>query len=115
MPLLEKAWAKVHGSYQRIEAGLAGEAFNSLTGCPHRFHRHADIRKQDRLFDTILQADGLKFPMCAAATSRANEDLSGADMQEVGLVDDHCYSLIGATILKLDNGKEERLIKIRNP
>ncbi len=36
-------------------------------------------------------------------------------MAEAGLVDEHCYSLIAATLLKLDNGKEERLIKMRNP
>ena len=29
--ILEKAWAKVFGSYQRIEAGTAGEAFYPLT------------------------------------------------------------------------------------
>jgi hypothetical protein len=32
--ILEKAWAKVYGNYQRIEAGLAGEAMYPLTGCP---------------------------------------------------------------------------------
>ena len=30
-------------------------------------------------------------------------------------MDDHAYSLISAKIIKLDNGREERLIKIRNP
>ena len=33
--ILEKVWAKVFGSYQRIEAGTAGEAMYPLTGCPH--------------------------------------------------------------------------------
>ncbi len=32
--VLEKAWAKVYGSYQRIEAGTTGEALHPLTGCP---------------------------------------------------------------------------------
>ena len=32
--LLEKAWAKVYGSYFRIEAGTIGEAFPALTGAP---------------------------------------------------------------------------------
>ena len=36
-------------------------------------------------------------------------------MKKVGLVDAHAYSLIGATILKLDDGTEKRLCKIRNP
>ena len=119
--ILEKAWAKVYGSYQRIEAGLAGEAFNALTGCPHRFYRHSAIKEKDalkernRLFATILQADKLKYPMCAAVAARADDGLNEVDVDEAGLQDEHCYSLIGATVLKLDNGKEERLIKIRNP
>ena len=32
--IVEKAWAKVYGSYQRIEAGEAGEALYPLTGSP---------------------------------------------------------------------------------
>ena len=32
--IIEKAWAKVFGNYQRIEAGQAGEAMYPLTGCP---------------------------------------------------------------------------------
>ena len=32
--VLEKAWAKVFGSYQRIEGGSAGEALYPLTGSP---------------------------------------------------------------------------------
>lgn len=32
--LLEKAWAKIFGSYQRIEGGTTGEALPSLTGAP---------------------------------------------------------------------------------
>ena len=32
--LLEKAWAKIFGSYQRIEGGSTGEALPALTGAP---------------------------------------------------------------------------------
>lgn len=32
--LLEKAWAKVHGSYERIEAGFAENVLRDLTGAP---------------------------------------------------------------------------------
>ena len=32
--ILEKAWAKLFGSYERIEAGLAREALKSLTAAP---------------------------------------------------------------------------------
>ena len=32
--LLEKAWAKLHGSYERIEAGFAENVMRDLTGAP---------------------------------------------------------------------------------
>lgn len=32
--MLEKAWAKLHGSYERIEAGHAHNVMNDLTGAP---------------------------------------------------------------------------------
>jgi calpain-15 len=32
--LLEKAWAKLHGSYYRIEAGSSEKVMHDLTGAP---------------------------------------------------------------------------------
>ena len=32
--LLEKAWAKLHGSYYKIESGFAENVFRELTGAP---------------------------------------------------------------------------------
>ena len=40
--ILEKAWAKVHGSYERIEAGFAENVFRDLTGAPCQLLSHDD-------------------------------------------------------------------------
>jgi calpain-15 len=32
--ILEKAWAKIHGSYERIQEGLTEHAVRDLTGAP---------------------------------------------------------------------------------
>ena len=37
--LLEKAWAKKHGSYQQIESGHVGEVLSAFTGAPERNYK----------------------------------------------------------------------------
>ena len=74
--ILEKVWAKIFGSYQRIEAGLAGEALNTLTGSPHTFYSHDDLKKPGDFFQEILRSANCNFPMCAAAASKANLGVS---------------------------------------
>lgn len=32
--IIEKVWAKLHGSYTNIDGGLAKEALHDLTGAP---------------------------------------------------------------------------------
>lgn len=32
--ILEKAWAKIHGSYERIVSGMSKEVMRDLTGAP---------------------------------------------------------------------------------
>ena len=45
--LLEKAWAKLFGSYQRIESGTTGEALPVLTGAPSDFTFHSDVNNNE--------------------------------------------------------------------
>jgi len=54
--VLEKAWAKVYGSYQRIEAGTCGEALYPLTGCPTIYKVHSET-PTDELWKLIFESD----------------------------------------------------------
>ena len=45
--LLEKAYAKLYGSYDKIEAGLAGHALRDLTGAPYEYFVRNDENKVD--------------------------------------------------------------------
>mmetsp|Transcript_40684 Transcript_40684/g.53368 ORF Transcript_40684/g.53368 Transcript_40684/m.53368 type:complete len:345 (-) Transcript_40684:115-1149(-) len=113
--ILEKAWAKMFGSYQRIEAGTAGEAMYPMSGRPHRFFIHANLRNREKLWDRILWAENRNYPMCTAVASQTDDNLSRKTVKTSGLIDAHAYSLIAAKVIKLENGQQERLIQIRNP
>lgn len=52
--LLEKCWAKIHGSYERIEAGQAHLTMRDLTGAPSYDYL---IDETPGMFDLILDAD----------------------------------------------------------
>ena len=113
--IVEKCWAKIFGSYQRIEAGTAGEAMYPLTGSPHKFFIHEDYERKDYIWQRIYQADKMGFPMATAVASQADEDLSRREVKKAGLVDAHAYSLIAAKIIEDDQGNKIRLCQIRNP
>jgi calpain-15 len=55
--LLEKAWAKIFGSYMRIEGGQAGEALPALTGAPATVINHKEEHSLDLLWKKIKEAD----------------------------------------------------------
>lgn len=67
--VIEKAWAKVFGSYQRIEAGTAGEALYPLTGSPQQQFYHDEIKDIDGFWQRLQLADKKKMPMCCCTFS----------------------------------------------
>ena len=54
--ILEKVWAKLHGSYHAIESGLTHTALRDLTGAPAFITNIKDLKPTD-LWKQIHQAD----------------------------------------------------------
>ena len=105
--LLEKAWAKVHGSYERIEAGFAENVLRDLTGAPSEVLTHDD----EQLWEKLLEAEEAGFLMAASAgQTAASKDL----LEEMGLVGNHSYGLLDVREVDVD-GEREQLVKLRNP
>ena len=69
MLILEKAWAKVYGSYQRIEGGNIGEALPALTGAPTDMIMHEDIKNPDHLWRDIKKADERQYVIATSVSS----------------------------------------------
>jgi calpain-15 len=61
--LLEKAWAKLHGSYERIESGYAEHVLRDLTGAATKVFSHDD---QD-LWENMWDAQEKEFLIAASA------------------------------------------------
>ena len=54
--LLEKAYAKMYGSYEKIEAGATGKAIRDLTGSPYE-HKVNNKTPEDELWKYIITND----------------------------------------------------------
>eukprot|EP01061_Rhynchopus_euleeides_P018486 TRINITY_DN30608_c0_g1_i1.p1 TRINITY_DN30608_c0_g1~~TRINITY_DN30608_c0_g1_i1.p1 ORF type:complete len:807 (+),score=346.30 TRINITY_DN30608_c0_g1_i1:88-2508(+) len=116
--LVEKAYAKLHGSFAAIQTGACKSALTDLTGCP------SDLTElQADMWPTLLGNDKKEFLQVLGTPGRnlmgipddqvSKEERTLWDKyQTVGLICEHCYSLITVVETKKDKHK---LCLIRNP
>jgi len=127
VPLLEKAYSKVHGCYSAISGGEVAEAFLDLTGAPtlvYRFDSH-DFRPRC-FWHQLMKYRTRRLPMGC-----------GTNSSQVGILGMHAYSILDVREIrdvgieffkdKLANGTfgnvsgftefdgTVRLLRIRNP
>jgi hypothetical protein len=62
--LLEKAWAKINGSYENTIAGSTSEAFRVLTGAPVDYYDHDE---HNDIWNKIKEAESKGFLVCASS------------------------------------------------
>eukprot|EP01060_Flectonema_neradi_P035860 TRINITY_DN670_c1_g1_i4.p1 TRINITY_DN670_c1_g1~~TRINITY_DN670_c1_g1_i4.p1 ORF type:complete len:724 (+),score=135.22 TRINITY_DN670_c1_g1_i4:81-2252(+) len=114
--LLEKAFAKLHGSYGSIRGGPPECALQDLTGWPSERMEWDD----KGLFAKLLSYDQQQFLMTLATSGEDNTNYDGggktkgtnmnAEYEKVGLVCGHAYSLI-----QVIESEGFQLCQIRNP
>ncbi|RSL99955.1 hypothetical protein CDV31_011986 [Fusarium ambrosium] len=109
-PLLEKAFAKVHGDYQALEGGLSCHAVEDLTGGVATMMLANSVLRKDRLWREMLVSDteDAEFVFSLSAM-RPWTDCSN------GIIQCHAYSVLKATEVEDEKGDKVRLVKIRNP
>jgi calpain-15 len=64
--ILEKVWAKIHGSYERIEAGYAHNVMRDLTGAPS-FDIDIEEYGKEKLWERLIISDQKNYVMAASA------------------------------------------------
>jgi calpain-15 len=114
--LLEKAWAKLYGSYAKIEAGLTREALHDLTSAPTKYYLTKELSEEETetLWHDILEAEKKNYCMTCGADDFGGDGHDDLD-EELGIVASHAYSLLSANEVKTKTGKIERLVELRNP
>ncbi|MGH0161572.1 UNVERIFIED_CONTAM: hypothetical protein FKN15_041371 [Acipenser sinensis] len=89
--LLEKAFAKLHGSYRAIEGGWTLDALTDLTGGVGEMYRIRDFTgRQDQLYSHLATASRKKAFIACGTSRQSDAEQSG---REDGLVAGHAYSI----------------------
>lgn len=114
--LVEKAFAKMHGSYYAIRGGWALEALMDLTGAPCLSIRFADASTQQKvsngeLWSSLVRYDQENYLMSASTPGKDTSSEGVRNKPSTGLVGGHAYTLIAAKV----SSKGHRLVKLRNP
>lgn len=102
--LLEKAWAKLHGSYERIIGGQSHLTFRDLTGAPS-FEFET---KDEEAWNKIKDGDQRDFIMAAGIAQDDENEV--AALKALGLVGQHSYGLIAVAEINDKNGKPTKLV-----
>lgn len=113
--LLEKAYAKLHGSYESLKGGTTSEAMEDFTG---GLTEHFEIQTEEcppNLITIMLKASQRgAFMGC----SIANEGSAVETALPNGLIKGHAYSITSIKLVQIDHFKVQGkmpLIRVRNP
>jgi len=71
--LLEKAWAKLYGSYMRTEGGQTAHATQHLMGYPAHTYDHKNIQPA-QFWKELVEFDKRNYVMLTSSNSGTNEE-----------------------------------------
>ncbi|XP_048237270.1 calpain-3-like [Haliotis rufescens] len=106
--MLEKSFAKLHGSYNAVYGGQSSDAYMALTGgISERLDFEEDNIDPDSLFRRVRNS----LYTGAFVSCTVPEKHDGV----YGLIGAHAYSLTGAQQVQRDSGDNVYLLRVRNP
>lgn len=115
LPLLEKAYAKLHRSYESLNGGSMTEALVDLTGGSSIKYNLKDpevmkLNDSGEMFDILLKYHNLKCLLGCANTVKNEEGSQHEVMGTAGILNNHAYG-----IMDVRDVMNLKLIRIRNP
>uniref|UniRef100_A0A3P8TKF7 Calpain catalytic domain-containing protein n=1 Tax=Amphiprion percula TaxID=161767 RepID=A0A3P8TKF7_AMPPE len=113
VPLMEKAYAKVCGTYADMSSGLPSEACKDFTGgvnMTYSLRREHTYGHDDELWLQLSRATGCKSMVCCGTPPKGGSNAN--TIGHTGLVDSHAYSVTGVTECY---GSTVRLVRLMNP
>ncbi|XP_078505966.1 calpain-8 [Lissotriton helveticus] len=108
--LLEKAYAKLNGSYEALSGGSTAEGFEDLTGGISEFY---DLKKAPTNLFQILQK-ALKAESLIGCSIDITNAYETEAVTSQKLVKGHAYSLTGAEEVNF-RGRPVQIVRVRNP
>ncbi|KAJ7113978.1 hypothetical protein C8R44DRAFT_676421 [Mycena epipterygia] len=110
VPLMEKAFAKLHGDYASIDGGFSCEAIEDLTGGVSTFILTKDILDPDVFWtEELLLATKDRLFGCGFDTLDSTRS-GNNDLTVNGLIGGHAYSVLRAV-----EYNDKRFVVLRNP
>ena len=113
--LLEKAWAKVNGGYEKIIEGWPSEVLSCFTGFNTTFLINDDYSEEEETLFYTLENFLNKTDSLLLVTTKSDHKKIEREMIEKKLIRGHTYILEGVVELTTKNQKKVKLLKISNP
>ncbi|GMT24480.1 hypothetical protein PFISCL1PPCAC_15777 [Pristionchus fissidentatus] len=108
--LLEKAYAKLYGSYENLEGGSTAEALEDFTG---GLTESFDLKKTEAQTVLAMLVRGFQMGSLFGCSIAADPAVKEA-IQPNGLVRGHAYSITALHTVKSGRG-DQVMLRIRNP
>ncbi|KAG6850390.1 hypothetical protein H0H93_013945 [Arthromyces matolae] len=109
VPLIEKAFAKLHGDYVSLSGGKSLEAVEDLTGGVSTAISNKDILDVDKFWsEELLKANQDRIFGCSYDSRESRSGIR--DVKVDGLIGNHAYSVLRAV-----EAKGKRFVVLRNP
>ncbi|XP_070572374.1 calpain clp-1-like [Ptychodera flava] len=110
VPLLEKAYAKLHGLYEGLAGGQASDALVDMTGGLTERHDLQD--PPTNLYQQLVRNARLgSFITC----SKKGDWRQADHADDFGLVSGHAYTITAVRKCRLSSGSKVNLVRVRNP